>query len=77
MTVSKIRLNGTDHDIRAKYLIQSSSSDAMSEEFVTKTTTEDAIANIQKIYGNTVSGISWCRTVTLTGQLPGQPSIPP
>ena len=54
MTVSKIRLNGTDHDIRAKYLIQSSSSDAMSEEFVTKTTTEDAIANIQKIYGNTV-----------------------
>ena len=55
MTVSKIRLpDNTEHDIRAKYLIRSSSSDAVSEEFVTKVTTEDAIANIQKIYGNTV-----------------------
>ena len=55
MTVSKIRLpDNTEHDIRAKYLIQSSSSDAVSEEFVTKVTTEDAIANIQKIYGNTI-----------------------
>ena len=54
MTVSKIRLNGTDHDIRAKYLIQSSSSDAVSAEFSARTVTEDAIANIQKIYGNTV-----------------------
>lgn len=54
MTVSKIRLNGTDHDIRAKYLIQSSSSDVVSAEFSERTVTEDAIANIQKIYGNTV-----------------------
>lgn len=54
MTVSKIRLNGTDHDIRAKYLIQSTSADATSAEFSERTTTEDAIANIKKIYGNTV-----------------------
>lgn len=54
MTVSKIRLNGTDHDIRAKYLIQSSSADATSAEFSARTVTEDAVANIQKIYGNTV-----------------------
>lgn len=54
MTVSKIRLNGTDHDIRAKYLIQSSSADSVSAEFSARAVTEDAIANIQKIYGNTV-----------------------
>ena len=55
MTVSKIRLpDNTEHDIRAKYLIQSTSSDATSAEFSARTTTEDAIANIQKIYGNTV-----------------------
>ena len=55
MTVSKIRLpDNTEHDIRAKYLIQSSSSDAVSAEFSERTVTEDAIANIQKIYGNTV-----------------------
>ena len=55
MTVSKIRLpDNTEHDIRAKYLIQSSSSDATSAEFSARTITEDAIANIQKIYGNTV-----------------------
>lgn len=55
MTVSKIRLpDNTEHDIRAKYLIQSSSADATSAEFSARTVTEDAIANIQKIYGNTV-----------------------
>ena len=56
MTVSKIRLpDNTEHDIRAKYLIQSTSSDAVSKEFVARTTTEDAsVATIQKIYGNTV-----------------------
>ena len=54
MTVSKIRLpDNTEHDIRAKYLIQSTSADAVSAEFSARTVTEDAIANIQKIYGNT------------------------
>ena len=55
MTVSKIRLpDNTEHDIRAKYLIQSTSSDAVSAEFSARTVTEDAIVTIQKIYGNTV-----------------------
>lgn len=56
MSISKVRLpNNTEEDIKAKYLIQSSSSDAVSEEFVTRTTTEDAtVATIQKIYGNTI-----------------------
>ena len=55
MTVSKIRLpDNTEHDIRAKYLIQSTSADAVSAEFSARAVTDDAIANIQKIYGNTV-----------------------
>ena len=56
MSISKVRLpNNTEEDIKAKYLIQSSSSDAVSAEFSARTVTEDAIANIQKIYGNTVA----------------------
>ncbi len=54
MSISKVRLpNNTEEDIKAKYLIQSTSSDAVSAEFSARTVTEDAIANIQKIYGNT------------------------
>ena len=55
MSISKVRLpNNTEEDIKAKYLIQSSLSDVTSAEFSARTVTEDAIANIQKIYGNTV-----------------------
>lgn len=56
MSISKVRLpNNTEEDIKAKYLIQSSSSDVTSAEFSARTITEDAIANVQKIYGNTVA----------------------
>lgn len=55
MSISKVRLpNNTEEDIKAKYLIQSTSSDVISAEFSARTVTDDAIANIQKIYGNTV-----------------------
>lgn len=55
MSISKVRLpNNTEEDIKAKYLIQSTSADAVSAEFSARAVTEDAIANVQKIYGNTV-----------------------
>ena len=55
MTISKIRVGGIDHDLRAKYLETTPSSEAKSVEFITRTTTEDAtVATIQKIYGNTI-----------------------
>ena len=53
MTVSKIRVGGTDHDLRAKYLKATPPSEVKSIEFITRTTTEDAtVATVRKIYGN-------------------------
>lgn len=60
MTISKVRVNNTDHDLRAKYLVPSSDITPTERTFTSGTSgvsqdMGEAVATVQKIKGNTIS----------------------